>query len=78
MHAAIAIRLEPVEAAKPRIALDAAADVARRLGCHVVIEVNGATVRIGPTMTKAAAVEAWQAARAEADAKPPCAPAETG
>jgi hypothetical protein len=68
MHLPIAIRLEPVEAIKPRIAIDAATEVARRIGCHVVIEINGATVRIGPTTTKSTAFEAWSAAKTQADA----------
>jgi hypothetical protein len=68
MHVPIAIRLEPVLAIKPRIAIDAAAEVARRIGCHVVIEINGATVRIGPTTTRSTAFEAWSAAKTEADA----------
>jgi hypothetical protein len=68
MSAAIAIRLEPIEAIKPRIAIDAAAEVARRIGCVVIIEVNGATVTIEPTTAKAAAFDAWSAAKAAGDA----------
>jgi hypothetical protein len=41
-------------AQKPRIVLDAAADVARRIGCHVEIEVNHRTVRISPMAAKGA------------------------
>jgi hypothetical protein len=60
----VTVRLEPMQVAKPRIALDAAADVARRIGCHVAVEVNGTTVRIAPTTPKAMAFEHWSAAKA--------------
>lgn len=68
MHANLTLKLEPVTVAKPRIVLDAAADVARRVGCHVAIAVNGATVRISPTAAKNAIFENWSAAMSEADA----------
>src|SRR5262245_24130324 len=48
----VTLKLEPITTAKPRIALDAAADVARRIGCHVLIEVNSAAVRIGPPQAR--------------------------
>jgi hypothetical protein len=67
MHAGITLQLKPMTALKPRIVLDAAADVARRIGCHVEIEVNERTVRISPTAAKGAVFDDWSA-KAEADA----------
>jgi hypothetical protein len=68
MHSGITLQLKPMTALKPRIVLDAAADVARRIGCHVEIEVNERTVRISPTAAKNAVFENWSAAMSEADA----------
>ena len=65
MH--VTINLEPIIATKPQVALNEACDVARRLGCAVAVTVNDVPVCIGPTTTKAAALESWtKAARAEA------------
>jgi len=44
MH--VTIKLEPMAAIKPQIALNEAADVARRIGCTVEVAVNGIPVRI--------------------------------
>ncbi|HEY1247234.1 MAG TPA: hypothetical protein VGF29_20630 [Hyphomicrobiaceae bacterium] len=64
----LTITLEPMQVMKPRIALDQAADLARRIGCHVSLALNGAAVTISPTATKSSVVEAWSAAaRAEGE-----------
>ena len=63
----VTIRLEPMTANKPQMALNEACDVARRLGCAVEVAVNGVSVRIGPTTPKNAVFNSWgKAATAEA------------
>jgi prophage tail gpP-like protein len=64
----LTLKLEPMQVTKPRTALDAAADLARRVGVHVSLELNGTTVTIGPTQTKASVADDWNAAaRAEGE-----------
>ena len=63
----VTIKLEPITANKPQMALNEACDVARRLGCAVEVAVNGVWVRIGPTTPKNSVFESWgKAATAEA------------
>jgi hypothetical protein len=69
MHANVTVKLEPIASNKPRVALDAAADVARRIGCHVEVAVNGRAVLISPTAAKSAIFDAWNAAATEIDAE---------
>jgi hypothetical protein len=57
--ATICIKLNPVVARKPRTALDAACDVARRIGCHVEIEVNAVPVTISPVAAKGEVFQQW-------------------
>jgi hypothetical protein len=72
MHTSLTLRLEPIaNCRKPRAAVDAAADLARRIGCHVAVEINGATVKISPTTPKATAFEQWSAAKAGAGTPEP-------
>jgi hypothetical protein len=56
---AICLKLNPVVARKPRAALDAACDVARRIGCHVEIEVNAVLVIISPVAAKGEVFQRW-------------------
>jgi hypothetical protein len=64
----LTVKLEPMQAVKPRIALDQAADLARRIGCHVTLALNGAAVTISPTATKSSVLDAWNtAAKAEGE-----------
>jgi hypothetical protein len=68
MHHALTLQLEPIESRRPDVALNEAADLARRCGVHIRVNVNGTTVRIGPTQMKSAVMEAWSAAKTQADA----------
>jgi hypothetical protein len=67
----IRVKLEPVTATKPRIAIDQAADLARRIGAHVMLTLNGVEVTVSPTATKASIEQAWSAAAAKAEAEHP-------
>jgi hypothetical protein len=64
----LTVKLEPMQAVKPRTALDQAADLARRIGCHVTLPLNGVAVTIAPTATKSSIADAWNvAAKAEGE-----------
>jgi hypothetical protein len=62
----VTLKLEPMKVTKPRLAVEEAADVARRIGCCVSVAVNGVGITISPTTPKGQAFDAWNAAaRAE-------------
>jgi hypothetical protein len=69
MQANLTLKLEPITSTKPRATIDAAVDVARRIGCHVAVEVNGAIVRISPTAARGTVFDTWSAAKAGVDAQ---------
>jgi hypothetical protein len=58
----LTLKLEPMHGAKPRMALEQAADLARRIGCHLTFALNGVAVTISPFATKSSVLDAWNGA----------------
>jgi hypothetical protein len=66
---ALCLKLNPVASPKPRVTLDAACDVARRIGCHVEIHVNDVPVVISPVAAKGDVFQQWTETAASAGSR---------
>jgi hypothetical protein len=69
MRDAICLKCNPITIRKPRLALDAACDVARRIGCHIEISINDVPVVISPVAAKDAIFQRWTETAASAESR---------